>query len=41
MSENKKKPGHIHSIRVRMTVIFSLVLIVALAACMLANMFFL
>ena len=41
MSENKKRPGHIHSIRVRMTVIFSLVLIVALAACMLANMFFL
>ena len=41
MAENKKKPGHIHSIRVRMTVIFSLVLIVALAACMLANMFFL
>lgn len=28
MAENKKKPGHIHSIRVRMTVIFSLVLIV-------------
>ena len=41
MSEKKRRPGHIHSIRVRMTVIFSLVLIVALAACMLANMFFL
>ena len=41
MSENKKKPEHIHSIRVRMTVIFSLVLIGALAACTLANVFFL
>ena len=41
MSEKKRRPGPIHSIRVRMTVIFSLVLIVALAACMLANMFFL
>lgn len=40
MSENKKKPGHIHSIRVRMTVIFSLVLSWH-CACMLANMFFL